>query len=180
MLRGFHVLAQDTVRPHVKSWGTTDRRHTNFATESIEQTFNGTVGWNKKVTAQIARNGDLITKAFLEITMTKGSGVTFYPAEAVISDVSLEVGGQTIDKHYGDWFRIFDELYRRDDEKRAYRRLVDFVDGESAGTSKRLKDMSGKAFCPQHLSSAGGKNSCELNAESHSFGKFQKLVACAA
>ena len=53
----------------------------------------------KKVTAQIARNGDLITKCFLEIIMQK-NGITYFPAEAVIQDVSLEVGGQNIDKHY--------------------------------------------------------------------------------
>ena len=142
--------AQDTVRPVSKGAGDTDRRHTNFAVESIEQTFNGTVGWNKRITSQIARNGDLVTKAFLEITMVK-SGVTYYPAEAVVQDVSFDVGGQTIDKHYNDWFRIYDEL-------EMYER---------------------KSSCHRHLSSAGGQNSWGLNTEAR-LGDSQKLVACVA
>ena len=115
------------------------RRHTNFAIESIEQTFNGSVAWNKKVSATISRNGDLITNMFLEITMKKGaSGSTYYPAEAFVKDVELEIGGQKIDKHYSDWFRVYDELFRQGPEKDAYRGLTDFVDGEAAGTEKRF------------------------------------------
>ena len=105
--------------------------------ESIEQTFNGTVGWGKKVSTTISRNGDLITDVILEITLKK-SGATFYPAEALIQDIELEIGGQRIDKHYADWFRIYDSLFRKNDEQKQYRRMTDFVDGEATGAVKRF------------------------------------------
>lgn len=116
------------------------RRHTNYAIESIEQTFNGTVGWGKKVSTTISRNGDLITDVFLEITLKKtgNANSTFYPAEALISDIELEIGGQRIDKHYADWFRVYDSLFRKDAEADQYRRMTDFVDGEGPNTVKRF------------------------------------------
>lgn len=132
--------AQDiylTGSPQITFFKTIYRRHTNFAVESIEQTFNGTVGFGRKVSTTISRNGDLITDIFLEITLKK-SGPTFYPAEALIQDIELEIGGQRIDKHYADWFRIYDALFRKNDEQEQYRRMVDFVDGESNDTVKRF------------------------------------------
>ena len=114
------------------------RRYCNFATESIEQTFNGSVAWSKRVSATISRNGDLITNAFLEIVLQKGAGQSYYPAEALIKEIELEIGGQRIDKHTSTWFRVYSELFRKSDEKSAYQRMTDFVDGEAPGTQKRF------------------------------------------
>jgi hypothetical protein len=136
--------AQDiylTGSPQITFFKTIYRRHTNFAIESIEQTFNGTVGWGKKVSATISRNGDLITDVILEITLKKNTSngaATFYPAEALISEIELEIGGQRIDKHYADWFRVYDSLFRSNDEQTQYRRMTDFVDGEATATVKRF------------------------------------------
>ena len=73
----------------------------------------------------------------LEVTLKK-NGATFYPAEALIQDIELEIGGQRIDKHYADWFRIYDSLFRKNDEQDQYRRMTDFVDGEADGAVKRF------------------------------------------
>jgi hypothetical protein len=126
-----------TSNPEITFFKVVYRRHTNFAIESISQTFNGTVGFGKKVSATISRNGDLITDCWLEITLTK-SGATFYPAEALLREIKLEIGGQQIDKHYDDWLRVHDSLFRSNDEKDAYRRLADFVDAEPNGSVKRF------------------------------------------
>ena len=129
--------AQDiyiTGNPQITFFKVVYRRHTNFAIESIEQTFNGTVGLGKKVSATISRNGDLITDCWLEVTLTK-SGSTWFPTEELLSTVELEIGGQRIDKHYSDWYRMYSEIFRRHDEKDQYRRMVDFVDGESSALS---------------------------------------------
>ena len=106
---------------------------------------------NKKVSVTVSRNGDLINNVFLELTLTS-SGATFYPAEAILSTVELEIGGQTIDKHYADWFRIYDELFRTGDEKAQHQALTDFVDGEATGTTKTFfvpKNDGLKSIPPQ-------------------------------
>ena len=135
--------AQDiylTGNPQITFFKVVYRRHTNFAVESIEQTFNGTPGFNKKVSCTISRNGDLITDVFLEVKLTKkafqnktnDAHKTWWPAEALIKEVELEIGGQRIDKHNATWLRIYDELFRKDDDKTGYARLVNFTDDEQA------------------------------------------------
>ena len=132
--------AQDiylTGNPQITFFKIVYRRHTNYAIESIEQTFNGTVRFGNKTSCTISRNGDLITDCWLEVSLKK-TGDTFYPGEAFLADVELEIGGQRIDKIYSTWMRVYDELFRSGDEKEGYRRLVDFVDKEGIGTVKRF------------------------------------------
>ncbi len=96
------------------------RRHTNFAIESIEQTFNGNPDFGKKVTCTISRNGDLIHRMYLrtelpDLTIAKGStdrGVRWlnWVGHILIKSVEIEIGGSRIDKHYGEWLHIWNEL----------------------------------------------------------------------
>lgn len=143
--------AQDiylTGNPQITFWKVVYRRYTNFATEAIDQTFNGTVNFGNKVSCIVSRNGDLIKEAFLEVTMnvlgtgpsgTAGVGPrSFFPGEAFINTVQLEIGGQQIDIHYSDWLHMYNELFRSSEYKRAYKNLVDFVDNEPTGATKRF------------------------------------------
>ena len=64
--------AQDvylTGNPQITFFKVVYRRHTNFAVEAIEQTFNGALDFGKKGDVQITRNGDLITKMYLKATL---------------------------------------------------------------------------------------------------------------
>ena len=57
-----------SVEPEITFFKAHHRRHTNFATESIEQTFNGTASAGGRVSATISRNGDLVHTMWLEVT----------------------------------------------------------------------------------------------------------------
>ncbi len=64
--------AQDiylTGNPMITYFKVVYRRHTNFAMESIQQTFSGTAEFGSSVTALISRNGDLISSMMLEATL---------------------------------------------------------------------------------------------------------------
>jgi len=109
--------AQDvylTGNPQITFFKVVYRRHTNFSMEAIEQTFNGTVGFGKKVSATISRNGDLITNMYLTVTVPGFAAAKYaYVDElgySLIKNVELEVGGQQIDKQYGEWMYIWKEL----------------------------------------------------------------------
>ena len=115
------------------------------------------------VSCTISRNGDLAYQAYVEIVLKKGSTPSYFPAEAILSQVELQIGGTRIDLHYADWYRIYSELFRSSEEKLAYRRMTDFVDGESEGALKRLNYMSGKVSSHEHSSSVHGKASCGLD-----------------
>ena len=64
--------AQDvylTGNPQITFWKVTYRRYTNFAMESIEQTFNGQADFGRRVTCTISRNGDLAYRTYLQVTL---------------------------------------------------------------------------------------------------------------
>ena len=109
-----------TGNPQISFWKVVYRRHTNFALESVRQDFNGVVRSNGNVVATISRNGDLIHKTYLVVTPTKTTTTTdgventvpdnIQNIADVISSVELEIGGQQIDKHYGEWMDVWNEL----------------------------------------------------------------------
>lgn len=102
--------------PHITFFKVVYRRHTNFAIEAIEQTFNGTIDFGRKVTSTISRNGDLIWKMYLQVDLpavAKAGGTVAWTrnvGHVLIDNVELEIGGSRIDKHYGDWLHIWNEL----------------------------------------------------------------------
>ena len=108
--------AQDiylTGNPQITFFKVVYRRHTNFAMESIQQTFNGTVGFGNRVTCTISRNGDLVHKVYLETSienLTFGVPPSVHLGHALVKEVEVEIGGQKIDKHYGHWMETWAEL----------------------------------------------------------------------
>jgi len=115
------------------------RRHTNFSIESIEQTFSGEVDFGRKVTLTVSRNGDLVTKAMLRVVLpalnqsqnsSTWHGYVNSIGNALIKSVEVEIGGQSIDKHYGEWLEIFSELNYSDADMRVYKNLVGKYDSD--------------------------------------------------
>lgn len=106
------------------------RRHTNFAMESIEQVFNGSADFGKKVTCLVSRNGDLINRVYLQANLPAVDTPTasFRWVDDVghhlISEVELEIGGQRIDRQTGDWLQIWSELTVAAGHKVGYRKMI--------------------------------------------------------
>lgn len=114
--------------PQITFWKILYKRHTNFAVESIEVTFNGQADFNKRVTAVINRNADLMYKTYVQVVLPQidltpetgtlggnyGEGCGFrwlnYIGHRLLKQVELEIGGQRIDRQYGDWMQIWTQL----------------------------------------------------------------------
>jgi len=126
--------AQDvylTGNPQITFWKVTYRRHTNFAMESIEQTFNGQADFGRRVTCTLARNGDLAYRTYLQVTLpeinqtaAKYARWLDCPGEQMIAQVEVEVGGQRIDRQYGDWMHIWNQLTLSKEQERGYNKMV--------------------------------------------------------
>ncbi len=121
--------AQDiylTGNPQITFFKVVYRRHTNFAMESIEQTFNGATGFGRRVTATISRNGDLIKDMWLEVFFTfDGSASQRYGyGNALVKQVEIEIGGQLIDRQYGEWLDIWSELSIPEGKRAGYDEMV--------------------------------------------------------
>lgn len=144
--------AQDvylTGNPQITFWKVTYRRYTNFAIESIEQTFNGQADFGRRVTCTISRNGDLAYRTYLQVTLPEinqmmgnslgsssyttpypngGSSVYArwldFPGEQIIAQVEVEIGGQRIDRQYGDWMHIWNQLTMTTEQQKAYFKMI--------------------------------------------------------
>ena len=129
--------AQDvflTGTPEITFWKVSYRRHTNFAMESIEQTFNGQADFGKRVTCTISRNGDLAYRTYLQVTLPEinqnvASGDVYarwldFPGEQLVSTVEIEIGGQRIDRQYGDWMHIWNQLTLTSEQQKGYHKMV--------------------------------------------------------
>ena len=126
--------AQDiylTGNPQITFFKVVYRRHTNFSVESIEQTFNGTADFGKKVSATIARNGDLIHRVLLEVQLASITSVDTFTfkwvswlGERLLKYIDIEIGGQRIDRHYGEWLHIWNQLTLPVGQEVAYKEMV--------------------------------------------------------
>lgn len=129
--------------PQITFWKVLYKRHTNFAVESIEVTFNGQADFNKRVTAIINRNADLMYKTYLQVVLpqitlsTTSTSSTFgnssvtqgfrwlnYIGHRLVKQVEIEIGGQRIDRQYGDWMQIWTQLATESGTVRALEALV--------------------------------------------------------
>ena len=123
--------AQDvylTGNPQITFFKVVYRRHTNFSIESIQQTFNGNAQLGNRVTCQISRNGDLVHKMYLQVkakvTETTSLFLQPYFGYKLIKHVELEIGGQRIDKQYGEWMYIWNELTMDSGKKAGFMEMV--------------------------------------------------------
>ena len=128
--------AQDvylTGDPKVTFFQTAYKRHTNFAMETIQQTVSGNPNPGGLASVTLSRSGDLIGDMFvvLQPTPTSTSNLTTnnslgdmaWVAERAFSSVEVFIGGQSIDKHYQLWFRLYAEVFLNDTKKQNYGKL---------------------------------------------------------
>jgi len=173
--------AQDiylTGNPQITFFKVVYRRHTNFAIEAIEQTFNGSQDFGRKISCTVDRNGDLVHRMYLEVEMYSNKGAdlgsrndvnytkgtvannsssvddggwettcdNLQPCDipkcvhrfghALIKDVDVEIGGQVIDKHYGEWLEIWSQLSCTDSELTTLRTMISGGIVSPEGTAK--------------------------------------------
>ena len=134
--------------PQITFFKVVYRRHTNFSMESIEQTFNGSADFGRKVTCTISRNGDLIHRIYLQAELPS-AGVE-WAGHKLIKSVEIEIGGQRIDKHYGDWLHIWNELSQTAGHELGYKAMVKGSpsDDNNYDASGANEDMSNIVFVP--------------------------------
>ena len=144
--------AQDvylTGNPQITFFKIVYRRHTNFAMESIEQSFNGNPVIGSRVSVLITRNGDLINRVYFRGTLKNtntSTGLALVPFYGIrlLKNVELEIGGQRIDKHYSEWMYIWNELSLPIGKRDGYNAMVG---GNSNNRSIILDKEESKDIC---------------------------------
>jgi hypothetical protein len=130
--------AQDaylTGNPQITFWKGLYKRHTNFAMEPFRVNFSGQAQWGTKQTAIIGRHADLLYSTYLQVELPRlnqGAGVNGALEGALpyawnneqdslgfnlIDRVELDIGGQIIDRLYGEWLYLWSELSKNADQR---------------------------------------------------------------
>jgi len=139
--------AQDiylTGNPQITFFKVVYRRHTNFSMECIEQTWNGTSGGtaNARCTATISRNGDLVGRTYILLDGQTNDTPVNNPGSIGIISVEVEIGGQRIDKHTGQFMETYAELTQPNNNA-----WTGEIGPAAAPQGTKFQNMSGMGGC---------------------------------
>lgn len=146
--------AQDayiTGNPQITFWKGLYKRHTNFAMEPFRVNFSGQVQWGTKQTAIVGRHADLLYSAYLQVELPRNSLISGALGTStgtipyawnneqnclgfnLINRIELDIGGQIIDRLYGEWLYLWSSLSKPYDQRNKLKNLLskDCVDGGS-------------------------------------------------
>ena len=144
--------AQDayiTGNPHITFWKVLYKRHTNFAMEAFRVNFTGKPQYGQRVVAVINRNADLMYKTYLEVQLpdTVTANVKWTAAferrlgYQLLKKIEVEIGGQIIDTHYGEWLYLWENLTSNFDNSV---KLDSMVGGYLGGTETSAVSCGGR------------------------------------
>jgi hypothetical protein len=107
--------------PQITFWKGLYKRHTNFAMEPFRVNLTGQANWGVKHSAILGRHADLLYSTYIEVELpyyvansttqaamwnNDGLYLGFY----LIKYVELDIGGQVIDRIYGEWLALWTQL----------------------------------------------------------------------
>jgi hypothetical protein len=102
--------------PHITFWKVLYKRHTNFAMEAFRVNFTGAPHYGQRLVAVVNRNADLIWKTYVEVVLPDTGAVKWSGDDSrrigylLLKKIELEIGGQIIDTHYGEWLFLWECL----------------------------------------------------------------------
>ena len=139
-----------TGNPQITFFKMLHKRYSNFSMESIQQQFNGSADFGRKLTCLISRNGDLVHKIYLQIELPQIDCGTSndnkfrwlnWIGHNIVKSAQIEIGGHVIDQHYGEWLHIWNELSQTSGKQSGVAnmignlpRLTQVVQGNSSNT----------------------------------------------
>ena len=118
-----------TADPQITFFKSTYKRHVDFAIESIQCFFTDIPGFNTTSNIILRRQGDLLSKLYLEVTLPYDINLTnTYWTNRIgfnlINRVELYIGKKLIDRLYGIWMHIWIELTHKNDMKQLISKMV--------------------------------------------------------
>ena len=98
--------------PQITFWKGLFKRHTNFAMEPFRVNLTGQANWGVKHSAVLGRHADLLYSTYIEVALAPGvyNNDQSRLGYNLIKYVELDIGGQLIDRLYGEWLFLWDCL----------------------------------------------------------------------
>lgn len=138
--------------PHITFWKVMYKRHTNFAIEAFRVNFTGAPMYGQRLVAVINRNADLMYRTYVEVTLpdtTLGSspdvlwtaGASRRLGYLLLQQMEVEIGGQVIDKQFGEWLYLWENLTASFNESV---KLDEMVGGRLSGAASSMYTCGGR------------------------------------
>lgn len=104
--------------PQITFWRGLFKRHTNFAMEPFRVNMTGQAAWGTKHSAILGRHADLVSSAYVEVELKDEVSDLVYtnPSDGrkagfnLLEYVELDIGGQIIDRQYGEFMWLWSTL----------------------------------------------------------------------
>ena len=147
--------------PEITFFKSVYRPYVNFAMESIENTFSGVIDFGRRIQLDVQRNGDLVHQMTWEVTLPElgqdqtqsplpgaPGGVCWAPniGHTLIRNVEVIIGGTEIDKQYGIWFDVYDELTMPEEKRRGYNRMIGQQNPDKQTSGQGIVDADGVSY----------------------------------
>ena len=127
-----------TGNPQISFFKMVYRRYTNFAMEAQPMYFDGTANFGQRISCLIPRRGDLLGRIYIDVVLPAIylNGNTTNPVSyvnsignALIQEVTFEVGEQQIDRQTGEWMEIWEQLTTPASQRDALNAMLGRIDG---------------------------------------------------
>lgn len=125
-------------QPEITFFKIAYKRHTNYSIEPTIQYFKTTPDFGRRCTANIGKNADLLSSSYLYVELPNIQIENFDSLSsniknfcwvdkiglALINYVEIEIGGNIIERHYGDWLNIWFELTNSIGKLKSYNQMI--------------------------------------------------------
>ena len=133
--------------PQITFWRGLFKRHTNFAMEPFRVNMTGQAAWGTKHSAILTRYADLVSSGYIEVELeAEASGINLLYSGTkrqagfnLLEYVELDIGGQIIDRQYGEFMFLWSTLaYNYDSRiKMDYMTSATLTDNGNCGPTGR-------------------------------------------
>ena len=118
-----------STKPEITFFKILYKKYTNFSMEATPQFFKSTPDFGRKCSVIISKNADLLGMTYLYVELPYiNSDLNFKWVDkigyALINNIEIEIEGNIIDKHYGDWLNIWFELTKNHGHNKSYNNII--------------------------------------------------------
>lgn len=127
-----------SAQPEITFFKIAYRRYTNYSIEPTPQYFKTTPDFGRRCTVNIGKNADMLGKSYLYVELPDIQMETFQSSSsqikkfawvekigcALVNFIEVEIGGTIVDRHYGDWINIWNELTISMGLRKSYDKMI--------------------------------------------------------
>lgn len=125
-------------QPEITFFKIAYRRYTNYSIEPTPQYFKTTPDFGRRCTVNIGKNADMLGNSYLYVELPDIQMETFQSSSsqikkfawvekigcALVNFIEIEIGGTIVDRHYGDWINIWNELTISMGHRKSYNKMI--------------------------------------------------------